>query len=1108
MKKITSKSLIWIGIGLLISALFFIYGIKNFNSAFSEASLDFKLSRDEIKTKATRFLETRGYEIPDDYYNTISFSEDTDAKTFIDKEFGLERLQEMNDEGYKIWFWEVRRFKPLSKEEYSVCLNTEGKLKSFRHLYEEERAVPSISLEEAKSAAEEFLKSVAGLNIEDLELKEEKQITQPNRIDYKFEWELKSFSAGKSSYRYLVKVQGNEVGEYDEFLKVPEDWQRNFTKLRSQNTVYQTIANIFFVILFIIIIVNFVYRLVKRDLKLKLAFKLGILVFILQLLSQLNMYPFYLSGYNVNQSFSSFILSFILSGVASGLLQGFMIFLAVASGETIYRQYFKDKIQMTELFKFKGFKLSETFYGSIWGYILAMFHLGFVILFYKVSTSLGAWAPASTQYSEMVNTWIPWIFPLTIGVMASVSEEFIFRVFAIPFLKKITNSNFIAVVIPAFLWGFLHSNYPQQPGYIRGIEVGIIGIIAGIIMIRYGILATLIWHYAIDAALVGMFLFGSKNLYFIISGVIVVGVVFIPFIWVLISYLKKKEFSDEEEILNKQDEFIEDEKKIEEEKSEEAESFPEYIPINKITVGLMTALLVISILWISLVKGGNPVDFGFKLSQTIGNAKVNAENFLKEKGVKTEEFNVGYGLGSKYSGHIYQENLNYLRESMSVKEAEDYIVKYLSPANYYIVHFFKQDELNSYFVYVSLNGDVIRYKHSIDEDAPGKTISREDAEELVNAVLNEKFNYTPGRLELIDNSSIIRKNRTDHNFTWKDTEAQINEAYPKITADVIGDEVVVSGPALKIPEKWEIEKYKQTAGEIILSVLFILFLGLLTALAIFTFFANLNKTKVPIKKIFTFALLIALIKFTIGLLAYRNNLVNFQTSIQLLQYTIILFGSKFVGALFQGALIGCLAIIVYEITFINTSIVSIIPFKGTNSSRYFGDSLLAGLTSAAVIFSFMKFYNIISINLNKPNIPVLLSSPNFINYSFMGLGLFLSGIITVILTAFLLYILHFIIQKYFNFKIWVIYFVVLSAVFALQISKFNMSEFLYLLWLFLIVASALLIILMVFLKDNFSAYLFTAFFIFAGYSSYFMVKNTLSCISSIDRYLVQNINLT
>ena len=42
--------------------------------------------------------------------------------------------------------------------------------------------------------------------------------------------------------------------------------------------------------------------------------------------------------------------------------------------------------------------------------------------------------------------------------------------------------------------------------------------VAGIVMLRYGILATLIWHYTVDASLVGLLLVRSNSMYFKISG--------------------------------------------------------------------------------------------------------------------------------------------------------------------------------------------------------------------------------------------------------------------------------------------------------------------------------------------------------------------------------------------------------------------------------------------------------------------------------------------------------------------------------------------------------------------------------------------------------------
>ena len=139
------------------------------------------------------------------------------------------------------------------------------------------------------------------------------------------------------------------------------------------------------------------------------------------------------------------------------------------------------------------------------------------------------------------------------GFLPAVSEEFLFRMFAIPFLRKVTRSIVVAVILAGFIWGFGHAGYPQQPFYIRGVEVGIGGVALGIIMLRFGILPTLVWHYSVDAMYSAMLMMRSESLYYKLSGVGAAGIMLLPVAIALVAYWRGGGFEPETGLLNRDD---------------------------------------------------------------------------------------------------------------------------------------------------------------------------------------------------------------------------------------------------------------------------------------------------------------------------------------------------------------------------------------------------------------------------------------------------------------------------------------------------------------------------------------------------------------------------
>src|SRR6185503_20481343 len=106
------------------------------------------------------------------------------------------------------------------------------------------------------------------------------------------------------------------------------------------------------------------------------------------------------------------------------------------------------------------------------------------------------------------------------------------------------------LAIPALIWGFGHAAYPNQPFYIRGLEVGIAGVLVGAVFMRYGIVPVLVWHYSVDAGYTSLLMLRSGNPYYIVSGIAAAGILLVPFAIALASRLRRGGFEPEAGLTN------------------------------------------------------------------------------------------------------------------------------------------------------------------------------------------------------------------------------------------------------------------------------------------------------------------------------------------------------------------------------------------------------------------------------------------------------------------------------------------------------------------------------------------------------------------------------
>ncbi len=548
-EKLERRDIRLIAICAVVAAVSLFVGVRYFFLAFPESSIEFRTTREDSLPLARAFVSSAGLD-PSGYRHASVFGFDDTAKVFLERELGVEESGRLLDSTVRLWRWEHRWFRPLQKEEIQVEVTTKGEIVGFDHLLPEEAPGADLPADEARRLAEGFLSGTMGRPLGTLSFVEGSLEKRPHRTDHTFTWKLTGSEVKGADYRIEVGVAGDRPARYLEYLKVPDTWQRDYATLRSKNEVAGQFDTVLMLLTAVAMLVILVQRIVRGDVRWRTAAVLGAVTSVLQLLSALNEIPADIYAYDTTTSFTGFLVQKLLGAFLSSLSFGAAIFLIAAAAETLYRTRFPRFLSVSSLLRPRALRTKEYFIASVVGITLTFFFFAYENVFYIIANRLGAWAPREIAYSDLLSTAFPWIYVLFIGWFPAISEEFVSRMFSIPFFERFLRIAGplrlpLAMVVSAFIWGFGHAGYPNQPWFIRGLEVGLAGMVFGLVLMRFGILSVVICHFSVDALYTAFVLIRSPNPYYVISGTLSAGVFVILFIAALVAYLVKGGFAAE-----------------------------------------------------------------------------------------------------------------------------------------------------------------------------------------------------------------------------------------------------------------------------------------------------------------------------------------------------------------------------------------------------------------------------------------------------------------------------------------------------------------------------------------------------------------------------------
>ena len=836
-----------------------------FSRAFPEASIDFKVTREEAVRHGAEALRARGFTLEGARALAI-FDVDDEAKVYLERTLGLERANPVFATAVPVWRWSVRWVRPLEKLEYRAAVAPDGRLLAVRRILPEKQGASDPGEAAARALAEAEIRALRGLDPSALRFIETTVEKRPSRVDRTFVWESKAIRFGDAALRYLVEVQGDRVGRSSLHFEVPEKWRRDYETLRSKNEAAGGVAWLGLFLTALAVVVVFLERVRRKDVKWKWALSFAGTGAVLQFLSSLNEMPLRLFDYDTADAWAGFVAKSVAGDVGGAVALGVILLLLVAAGEPLYRERYPDKPALGRLLSLRGLGTKRFFRGLLLGFAMTAFFFAYQIVFYIAAARFGAWAPADVPYSNLLGTAFPWLGILLMGFVPATTEEFSSRMFSIPFAERFL-PRWAAVVVPALIWSFAHSTYPNQPFYIRGLEVGFAGILIGVVMLRADIFPLLVWHFTVDAVYTALIPLRSSNPYVVVSAAAASLVLLLPLGVSLLLYFRRGGFAPEEGLTNAATGSAPARPRAEE-AIPSACAPPRAVDPVRVAAALALALLAYAAARFVLPRPG-PWE-GVQVTVDKVRAKAAADAFLKAAGddpsgylsVATaatalpalEEASDTAGLLPYRDSPLAER---WLLERGGMPLLARWATSVFAGPVWNVRYVRSLDEHGATVAVDARTGRIAGFRRTFPEAEAGGSPDEGAARAKAAAVVGS-FGFDPLAWEVVSSKSEARKARRDTLVVFESHLQTAGEAARRAVAGFAGDVSSLFATALKLPEDWVRSRKKSTAATYVAIVWGVIAWGTLIGLLVVELVRLVRFGSVPWRRTLRLAVLLAL----------------------------------------------------------------------------------------------------------------------------------------------------------------------------------------------------------------------------------------------------------
>ncbi|MCX7968115.1 MAG: CPBP family intramembrane metalloprotease [Armatimonadetes bacterium] len=819
--------LFWLASGLIGMLVF----LRFYPQAFPEASIDFRISRDQAIEIGGRALKGLGVKDFSGYIKSVEFQWHETAKRFLEKTMGLEKANEIMRREVAVWYWYCTWKRPNERRWYTATVAPDGKIVHTAIVLPEEEPGASLTEQQARKIAEAFVQKNLQIDLREWKLVTATQQKRPNRLDYAFVYEHlhKKFppkAETPATLRFWVVVSGDKVTGYHlRYLHVPEWWNFEERKRQTAKLVLSIVSRTAYALLFIALLFFAIRTFARKEpIPWRTALTFPILVFALTFATSLNYAPLWWTDYDPAKPIGSFVTERLMFVLLGSLIGAISLIIVSVSAELLSRDRPPAGIALGVVARPNFWRTEEAANAIFIGFCVGAIHLGYVTAFYLLGRKVGVWTPLDTPYPDAVATPLPFLVPLFAGLVPALSEELFFRLAAIYLLWNLTKRFWLSALLPNIVWAFLHVGYPPEPPFIRGLELMIPALLYTFAVFRYGIVTPIVAHYTYNAALTSQLLLRAQEPYLWLSGIIVSVGMLLLLLPAAITFLRYRQLPSAADLRPFEPTPIPQPVAVE-------VPYEPYQPISRKTWFVLAALAAISFAATIFFSLRQP-PFKVVAMTTVNRneAKKLAAEFLKRKGVDVERYKVAAMFLARIDENA--DDAAYILEHADRATLHKLWLEYF-PSALWQVRFFRPLEREEWFVAVRPDGRIYGYFHRIPEEAKGAKLTKAEGQKRAENHM-QGLGFEPSDWNLVEADSYERPNRLDWQFIYEHKSLQIAEAKLRTRVLVQGEEAHGFSAWLQVPEAWRFEReWFEAWTDLSAFWLFVLLIAGITAIAIF-----------------------------------------------------------------------------------------------------------------------------------------------------------------------------------------------------------------------------------------------------------------------------------